>query len=108
MNEPIWSPDPDGLERTRIAQLMKAVGRPIDPQRTDASIRDFVRWSQQEPQQFWPAVLDDLGVIWSKPYEQVVDLTVAMSGPIGLSRGRPVSGSTASMFPLSRCPINWR
>ncbi|MEE2856236.1 MAG: AMP-binding protein [Planctomycetota bacterium] len=75
MNEPIWSPDPDGLERTRVAQLMKAVGRPIDPQRTDASIRDFVRWSQQEPQQFWPAVLDDLGVIWSKPYEQVVDLT---------------------------------
>ena len=75
MTQPIWMPDPDMVEQTRIAKLMQSSGRPIDRQRVDSSIREFVRWSQRDPHHFWPAVLEDLGVVWSRPYEQVVDVT---------------------------------
>lgn len=74
MNQPIWSPNPETVGKTRVAQLMESLGQPIDPDRQEQSIRDFVRWSQQHPEQFWPGVFDDLGVVWSRPYDRVVDL----------------------------------
>ena len=74
MNRPIWVPDPSMVAETQIAKLMESLNRPIDIKQQESSIRDFVRWSQQNPQDFWPAVFDDLGVVWSQPYQQVVDL----------------------------------
>jgi len=75
MSESIWHPDPEQLMSTRVADLMTTVGMPIDPEDVGGSVRRFVRWSQQQPERFWPAVLDDLGVVWSRGYSQVVDLS---------------------------------
>jgi acetyl-CoA synthetase len=57
---------------------MQSVGLPLDPDDLEGSVRHFIRWSQQHPEAFWPAVMEDLGVVWTRPYQQVVDLS---SGP---------------------------
>ncbi len=75
MNPSVWLPDAEQLMSTRVAELMATVGMPIDPKDVDGSVRRFVRWSQQQPDLFWPAVLDDLGVVWSRNYSKVVDLS---------------------------------
>ncbi|MEC9475878.1 MAG: AMP-binding protein [Planctomycetota bacterium] len=74
MNRPIWVPDPDTVGKTRIAQLMASLGQAIDEEQPESSIRQFVRWTQKNPEQFWPAVFDDLEVVWSKRYHKVLDL----------------------------------
>ena len=78
MSLPIWQPDRDQVSRTQVAGLMQSVGLPLDPDDLEGSVRHFIRWSQQHPEAFWPAVMEDLGVVWTRPYQQVVDLS---SGP---------------------------
>ncbi|MDE0959438.1 MAG: AMP-binding protein [Planctomycetota bacterium] len=75
MSLPIWQPDREQVTHTHVARLMQSVGMPIDPDDLQGSVRKFISWSQQQPEAFWPAVLDDLGVVWSRPYQQVVDLS---------------------------------
>ena len=78
MSLPIWQPDRDQVSQTQVAGLMRSVGLPLDPDDLEGSVRHFIRWSQQHPEAFWPAVMEDLGVVWTRPYQQVVDLS---SGP---------------------------
>jgi len=52
--EVIWRPTAETLERANLTRLMQAHG-----------IRDYatlVRRSQDEPDWFWPTVVDDLGL----------------------------------------------
>src|SRR5581483_1352532 len=67
MTEPIWSPTPDVLERANVVRLMRRHG--ID------EFAELLRRSQQEPEWFWPAVVEDLGLEFFEPWERVVDLS---------------------------------
>ena len=64
MTSALWKPDRDKILDTNVAKLMQRVGQPIDLDDVSRSVRRFIRWSQDEPEQFWPAVIDDLGVVW--------------------------------------------
>ncbi len=97
MSLPIWQPDRDQVSRTQVAGLMRSVGLPLDPDDLEGSVRHFIRWSQQHPEAFWPAVMEDLGVVWTRPYQQVVDLS---SGPEWADWFR--GGETR------RSPTSWR
>jgi acetyl-CoA synthetase len=37
--------------------------------------RALQRFSQDEPEQFWPAAIDDMGIEFSRPWDEVVDLS---------------------------------
>jgi acetyl-CoA synthetase len=63
----IWEPDDATLERANVVRLMRRHG-----------IEDYwelVRRSQDEPEWFWPAAIEDLGLEFSQPWDRVVDLS---------------------------------
>jgi acetyl-CoA synthetase len=66
----IWAPPREFVERanlTRLARRLAADG-----------YHELHRISVEEPDRFWPAVIDDLGIRFSTPWEAVVD---ASRGP---------------------------
>ena len=73
--KPIWSPSSDVIERSQLARWMEVLGRPLDPQQPEVTVSQLIEWSHNEPEAFWDALMKDLGVVWSTPYEQVLDLS---------------------------------
>jgi acetyl-CoA synthetase len=63
----IWTPSQEVLERANVVRLMRRHG--ID------DYWELVRRSQEDPDWFWPAVIEDMGVEFSTPWEQVLDLS---------------------------------
>lgn len=65
MAEVVWSPSPEVVERANVTRLMRRHG--IE------SYRELVARSQEEPEWFWPAVVEDLGLPFETPWERVLD-----------------------------------
>ncbi len=65
MSEFVWRPDASVLGRANVTRLMQRHG-----------LEDYwalVRRSQEEPEWFWPAAIEDMGLEFSRPWEQVFD-----------------------------------
>jgi acetyl-CoA synthetase len=67
MAEVVWRPDAAALERANVVRLMRRHG--FD------DYRELVRRSQEDPEWFWPAAIEDMGLDFSQPWEHVVDLS---------------------------------
>jgi acetyl-CoA synthetase len=65
--EVVWTPDRDYLDRANISRLMRAHGIETYEELVARSVGD-IAW-------FWDAVVRDLDIGFSTPYEQVVDLS---------------------------------
>jgi acetyl-CoA synthetase len=65
MAEVVWTPDEETLARANVVRLMQKHGL--------ESYWDLVRRSQEEPDWFWPAAIEDLGLEFSRPWERVYD-----------------------------------
>src|SRR5512133_2244531 len=65
--EPIWTPLDEVREHSNALRLARRLG--FD------DYAALVRFSAEEPERFWPAAIDDLGLEFSRPWEQVVDLS---------------------------------
>ncbi len=65
MAEVVWRPDEDTLERANVVRLMRRYGV--------ETYRELVARSIADPEWFWPAVVEDLGLEFSEPWRQVVD-----------------------------------
>ena len=63
----IWTPSQEVLERANVVRLMRRLG--ID------DYWELVRRSREDPDWFWPAVVEDMEVEFSTPWEHVVDLS---------------------------------
>jgi acetyl-CoA synthetase len=61
----VWTPSEEFLEQANMTRLM----RRLDV----ARYHDLHRISIEEPERFWPEVIDDLGLLFEKPWERVVD-----------------------------------
>ena len=57
----IWRPSPEVLEHANVVRLMRRHG--ID------SYRELVRRSQDDPEWFWPAAIEDMGLEFSTPWD---------------------------------------
>ncbi len=60
-----WVPGERHLGRSRLRRFSRANGHDDLP--------SLLRWSFDEPEGFWRAVERDLGIVWARPYEQVLD-----------------------------------
>ena len=67
MADVVWRPAPETLEHANVVRLMRRHG--ID------SYRELVRRSQDDPEWFWPAAIEDMGLEFSTPWETVMDLS---------------------------------
>jgi acetyl-CoA synthetase len=66
LNEPIaWRPNEEYLQRSRLRRFMERHGV--------ASYPDLLARANADPIWFWDAVSDDLGLVWQRPYTQVMD-----------------------------------
>ena len=70
MNDVCWTPSPELIERANVTRLMRALGCDDYAELHHVSIA--------EPERFWPAVVADLGLEFSTPWERVLD---ASRGP---------------------------
>jgi acetyl-CoA synthetase len=65
MNEIVWAPTAEDIESANMSRLARRLGV--------EGYAELHRVSIEEPERFWPAVIDDLGLEFSQPWEQVVD-----------------------------------
>jgi acetyl-CoA synthetase len=65
MSDYVWKPSPEQIERANLTRLQRALGA--------ADYHELHRISVEDPDRFWPAVVDDLGIEFSQPWESVVD-----------------------------------
>ena len=69
--EVAWRPNAAYLDRSRVRRFMEHHGI--------AAYDDLLARANADPVWYWDAVADDLGLVWHRPYERVLDL----------SRGKP-------------------
>jgi acetyl-CoA synthetase len=65
--EVIWRPDAETRKRTNALRLAHKLG--FD------DYAALVRFSAEEPERFWPAAIEDMGLEFSRPWDAVVDLS---------------------------------
>src|SRR5206468_2564133 len=61
----IWEPSREFIERTNIWRFMQRLGF--------RDCESFLRFSREDPERFWDAVVRDMGIEWFEPYRQVLD-----------------------------------
>jgi acetyl-CoA synthetase len=66
----IWRPSEEVIERANVTRLMRRHG--LD------DYWELVRRSQEEPEWFWAAAVEDMGLEFAQPWTQVLDVS---SGP---------------------------
>ena len=65
MSDFVWEPTPEFIERANLTRLAGRLGAHGYP--------DLHRISIEEPDRFWPALIDDLGIEFSRPWDAVLD-----------------------------------
>jgi acetyl-CoA synthetase len=65
MSEFIWTPAPDDVEGANLTRLARRLGV--------EGYHELHRVSVEEPDRFWPAVIEDLGLEFTQPWESVLD-----------------------------------
>jgi acetyl-CoA synthetase len=63
----IWRPSEEIRERSNAMRLARKLG--FD------DYWELVRFSAEEPERFWPAAIEDMGLEFSRPWDQVCDLS---------------------------------
>jgi acetyl-CoA synthetase len=70
MSDFVWEPTPELVERANLTRLARRLGAD--------GYTELHRISVEEPDRFWPALIDDLGIEFSRPWDAVLD---ASRGP---------------------------
>ena len=63
--ETIWRPRPDDMENSNVARFMRRQWIP-----NAAILRER---AANEPNWFYPAIIEDLGIEWFAPYERLYE-----------------------------------
>jgi acetyl-CoA synthetase len=67
MSHVVWAPDARTLEHANVTRLMRRHGY--------EDYWELVARSQRDPEWFWPAAIEDMGLDFSQPWREVVDLS---------------------------------
>jgi acetyl-CoA synthetase len=78
--EVVWRPSPEVLERANVVRLMRRHG--LD------DYRALVARSIEEPEWFWPAAVEDMGLELFQPWREVVDLSRGPEWPAWFVGGK--------------------
>jgi acetyl-CoA synthetase len=61
----VWKPTSEVLERANLTRLARRLGC--------ADYQELQRVSVEDPERFWPVLVEDLGLEFSQPWERVLD-----------------------------------
>jgi acetyl-CoA synthetase len=76
----VWRPTPERIERANVSRLMRRLG-------CDRYL-DLHRISVEDPERFWPEVVDDLGIEFATPWDRVLDASRGIEWPRWFVGGR--------------------
>jgi acetyl-CoA synthetase len=76
----VWSPTDDDVERANITRFMRAHGI--------GSYEELIARSTDDVEWFWQAVVDDLGIEFSKPYHTILDTSAGIPWSKWFTGGR--------------------
>ena len=82
-DEPVsvaWWPDESTVEQANVTQAQRALGL--------SSYAEFYHWSVENKAAFWETAINRLGIVFRKPYEQVLDLADGPEHPRWLPGAR--------------------
>ena len=72
-DEILWHPTPEYVQRARLTRLMRRHGVP--------SLEALQRRSVEDPEWYWRAVSEDLGLVWTRPFTRVLDTSRGIAWP---------------------------
>ena len=78
MDEIVWRPTAEWIERANVTRLMRGLGYEIDPRggpSHERTVREFVRRTGEDIEWFWSAALRDMELAWDAPYDTLLDLS---------------------------------
>jgi acetyl-CoA synthetase len=75
-----WRPDPDEAQHTRMMGLARRLGV--------AGYPELVELGAADPDRFWAAAVEDIGIEWFEPYTAVRDSTRGMEWTTWFTGGR--------------------
>ena len=61
----VWTPTPERVESANVTRLARRLGV--------ERYGDLHRISVEQPERFWPALIEDLGLEFSEPWTEIVD-----------------------------------
>jgi acetyl-CoA synthetase len=67
VNDFVWSPNPELVENANVTRLMRRLAC--------ADYHELHRLSVGEPERFWPELIDDLGLEFSRPWQEVLNVS---------------------------------
>ncbi|MDP8911328.1 MAG: AMP-binding protein [Actinomycetota bacterium] len=70
MPEFVWTPTSEQVEQANVTRLARRLGC--------ADYHELHRLSVEDPERFWPALVDDLGLEFSQRWEQVLDASAGI------------------------------
>src|SRR3954470_21258546 len=65
MSDFVWEPTPELVEQANVTRLARKLGA--------ADYHELHAISVDDPERFWPAVVEDLGIEFSQPLHAVMD-----------------------------------
>jgi acetyl-CoA synthetase len=78
---PVWYPTADYIRGSHVEAVMRAMGIAPDPARPEMAYLEFYRRSIAEPEAFWQATLDEIGIEWFQPFTRVANLSNGVQWP---------------------------
>jgi acetyl-CoA synthetase len=104
LSEPIaWTPDQQALERSRVLAFCRKHGI--------AGYDELLSRAAAQPEWFWEAVVDHLGISWSRRFDSVLDLSDGIEWPHWFNGGRMnyVTSAVSRYLPerASSVAIRW-
>jgi acetyl-CoA synthetase len=85
---PVWYPAPDYIRGSHVENVMRAMEIKLDMATPEAAYREFYRRSIAEPEAFWRATLDEIGVEWFAPFTRLADLSKGLQWPTWFPGGQ--------------------
>jgi acetyl-CoA synthetase len=61
----LWQPDPEWIRQANVWRWMEKLGF--------SDREQFLRWSRENPNEFWDGLMREMGVDWFQSYRQVLD-----------------------------------
>ena len=67
MAEPIWRPSEKRIESANITEFAR-----LASEQNNFNKDELYQWSWDKPEEFWPALSDYAGIIYSKKWDSVL------------------------------------
>jgi len=79
-----WRPDPERVAATRLGRFLRRCGFEV----STGGYAEMHRWSVEDPERFWRAAIQELGIEFQTPFSRVLDASRGPAWPRWFEGGR--------------------